>query len=288
MVAWHELVCLGDDELGRLDIAAVNLACAGGLPGPEHVNPAKCLKTLDRWAEAVHRWTAAAYREFFLPNPVDFNHSEACFRIIALLTALSRHCGVRYDPSKVGLTPQDGRFDVHESFVFGVTDGPGGTCASLPVVYAAVGRRLGYPIRLAKTKMHLFARWDDPATGARINFEGGNDGYGFHPDDRYRRWPVPITPEDEQNHGYLTALYPQRELANFLGQRAYHLTDLGRYREAVETFIAAAELEPELLTYRQCAVQWLAEWRRRLQAEFPPGFPRRIEIVRPLDLRRWP
>jgi hypothetical protein len=240
MLAWRELACLTDDELGLHDVAAVNLACAEGLPGTEHVDAAKCLATLDSWAEKVRQWTAGAYREFFLPNPGEFNNSKTSFRIIALLTVLSRHCGVRYEPSKVGLTLCDGKFDVHEPFVFGVTDGPGGTCASLPVVYAAVGRRLGYPIRLVTTKCHL------------------------------------------------QSLTPRRELASFIAQRAFQLTDLGRYREAVETFIVAAQLEPHLLTYPHCAVQWLAKWREKLQVEFPPGYPLRIEVSGPGDRRRWP
>jgi hypothetical protein len=288
MVGWRELVGLSDETLGRYDLAALNVACAHGLPGTEHLNPAKCLATLDGWADTVRRWTAAAHRDFYLANPGDYNHSEACFRIVALLTALSRHCGVRYDPSKIAPASHGDRFDLHDAFVFGVTDGPGGTCASLPVVYAAVGRQLGYPIRLVKTRRHLFARWHDSETGERINFEGGNDGYGFHDDEHYRHWPAPVTPEDERDYGYLRSLTPRRELAEFLGQRAYRLTDLGRYQEAIEAFIAAAELEPDLLTYRQCAVLWLAEWKRRLQAEFPPAFPRRIESVRPFYRRRWP
>jgi len=41
----------------------------------------------------------------------------------------------------------------------------GGTCVSMPVLYVAVGRRLGYPMRLVLAKAHVFARWDDAARG---------------------------------------------------------------------------------------------------------------------------
>lgn len=288
MVSWRALAQLSDDDLATHDIAEINLACAAGLPGIQQIDVARCLKTLDEWAQTVKRWTQAAYIEFFLADPTAFNNSEAHFKVVALITALFRHCGVRYDPSKIELVLADAGFEIHESFVFGVINGPGGTCASLPVVYAAVGRRLGYPIRIVKTRRHVFARWDDPTTGERINFEGGNDGYGIHLDERYRHWPVPITPEAERNYGYLESLTPRRELASFLGQRAFVLTDFNRYREAVETFIAAANLEPDKLTYRQCAVQWLAVWKKQLQAEFSIGFPPPVEVLVPTDPRRWP
>jgi hypothetical protein len=287
MVAWKQLARLSDAELARHDIAAVNLACAEGLPGAERVDAARCLKTLGAWAETVRDWTRAAYREFYCPNPAAYGHSEARFKVVALLTVLGRHCGVRYDPAKIGVA-DDAPFDTHESFVYGVTDGPGGTCASLPVVYASVGRRLGYPLKLVKAKRHLFCRWDDPGTGERVNFEGGNDGYGIHPDDRYHLWPLPITPEVERNYGYLESLSPRRELASFLGQRAYVLAGRKRFREAVETFIAASSLEPTNPTYPHAAVLWLGEWRRHLRAELPPGFPRQIGVLRPINWRRWP
>ena len=47
-------------------------------------------------------------------------------------------------------------------FIHGIIDGPGGTCASMPVLYVAVGRRLGYPLKLVEARGHLLLRWDDP------------------------------------------------------------------------------------------------------------------------------
>jgi hypothetical protein len=35
-----------------------------------------------------------------------------------------------------------------------------GTCSSLPVLYVAVGRQLGYPLKLVTAKGHLFVRWE--------------------------------------------------------------------------------------------------------------------------------
>jgi hypothetical protein len=82
--------------------------------------------------------------------------------------------GVRYDAEVVAdldRPPLDSRDD----FLHGIIAGRGGTCASLPVLYAAVGRRLGYPLKLVRTTQHLFLRWDDPG-GERFNVEISNAG----------------------------------------------------------------------------------------------------------------
>jgi hypothetical protein len=287
MVVWKQLTSLSDSELARLDIAATNLASAQGLPGAERIDTAGCLRTFDAWAAVVKRWTEAAYREFFLTDPGRFNHSEPYFRIVALVTTLQRHCGVKYDAAKIGLGPES-PYDFDEQFVHGVVQGPGGTCATLPVAYAAVGRRLGYPIKLAHTRRHLFCRWDDPESGERLNIEGAGDGFGVFSDDHYRRWPVPITPEEEQAFGYLGSMTPRQELACFVSQRAFVLKDHRRYHEAVETFIAASELDPEHATYPQCVLGVMHEWKRHLQSQYPPQFPRSIDVLLRVDQRRWP
>jgi hypothetical protein len=287
MLDWSALVTLPEAELARLDIAAVNLACAVGLPGAERIDYAGCVQTLDRWAGTIKRWTDAAYPEYFLPNPSEFQNSEAYFRIVALVTALQRHCGLKYDPSKIGLGPED-PFDFDEQFIHGVIQGPGGTCATLPVVFAAVGRRLGYPIRLACARRHLFCRWDDPRTGERLNIEGAGDGFGIFPDDHYRQWPLPIeTEEQERVYGYLKSFTPRRELANFVGQRGFVLKDHHRYHEAVETFILAADLDAVHCTYPATVLELLCEWKKHLQSQYPPRFPRRIEVFLRPEKRRY-
>jgi hypothetical protein len=204
------------------------------------------------------------------------------------VTALQRHCGVKYDPSKIGLGPE-APFEFHEQFIHGVIQGPGGTCATMPVVYAAIGRRLGYPIRLACAKRHLFCRWEDTTTGKRVNLEASGDGADSFPDEHYRKWPVPIQDaEEEKALGYLESWTPRRELANFVGQRAFVLEDHRRYREATETFLAAAELDAAHALYPACVRISMQKWREHLQSQFPPGFPHRIEVVLRRDRRRWP
>jgi hypothetical protein len=287
--AWQHYLTLPEEELGRLDIAAVNLQCALGLPGSDQIDVPSCLQTINNWVPVVRRWTEAAYQQYFVRDPGSFRNSEAFFRIVALVTALQRHCGVRFDPTKVGLGPE-AEFDFDEQFVHGVVQGAGGTCATLPIVFASVGRKLGYPIRLACAKRHLFCRWDDPRTGERWNMEGTSteEGFDSFPDDHYRKWPAPIQDADEERaFGYLRSMTPRQELANFVAQRGFVLLDHGRDREAVEMFVRASELTPELVTYRHCILTILAAWKQRLQTRCPRSFPRLDLRLRP-DRRRWP
>ena len=93
------------------------------------------------------------------------------------------------------------------------------------MVYAAVGRRLGYPIKLVatrgKTSGHLFARWDDPKTGERFNIEASGPGLTTPGDDYFRTRMYDCGPEVEAEGCYLQSKTPRMELAGFLQGRAW-------------------------------------------------------------------
>ena len=271
MLDWRRLTELSDAELGRQDVAAVNLACAVGLPGAEAIDHDGCLAHLDRWAVGVGRQTEGA-RNLFDADPARYDGSEAVFCIARMVAMLQKLCGVRYNPAKVDARPTDPS-DLADEFVHGAIQGPGGTCATLPVLYAAVGRRLGYPIRLVRTRLHLFNRWDDPATGERVNFDGSTDGVNFLPDEHYRRWPAPMSPEQERRCGFLQSLTPRQELADFVGRRGFRLLDAGRYEEAVRLMVRAADLHPESDGWSATAEQVSRAWDADLKRRLPPAFP---------------
>lgn len=104
---WQHLARMPQAQLPALDIAYVNLLCAEGLPGGEKIDIPYCLRKLDEWAATVRRCTDLAYDQFFLTNPGQYRNSEPFFRMVSLVTCLQRHCGVRFDPAKKGLTPEE-------------------------------------------------------------------------------------------------------------------------------------------------------------------------------------
>jgi hypothetical protein len=284
---WRRYVRMSPDELADIDIAVLNLVCALGLPGAEKIDVDECVRTINGWAEVVKRWTNAAYPVHFTPNPGEYFNSESFFKAVCLVNALQRQCGVKYHPAKKELTIDD-PFDFDDYFIWSVIQGEGGNCATLPVIYAAVGRRLGYPIKLVPANRHMFARWDVPARGERFNIEGTNQRFDSFPDDHYRKWPYPFSPVDEKRFGYLQSLRPSEELGHFVGKRAALLEDLGRFCEAAETLAFAIDLDPDSARTSTSLLSCLKAWKLSVQKRLPPReyFPRHEVLARP-GQRRW-
>jgi hypothetical protein len=198
---------------------------------------------------------------------------------------LQRDLNVRYNPAKI---PEDAPFDAADSFLHGILQGAGGTCATMPVLYAAVGRRLRYPIKLVCAyggqANHLFARWDDP-TGERFNIEATGRGLSCPPDDYYRtgRYAMPF--EVERAGCFLQSMSPSQELALFVANRAFIWDDHGRFAEAADCLCWASALEPQNLFHLNTAKLRMNQWLRQLSPRKPPGFP---EVFVTTKRRRYP
>jgi hypothetical protein len=187
---WEDLVRCTDAELGRLDVASVNLACARGLPGAERIGGASCLRYFDQCARAVRKETSRIQRQFAYHREA-YNHSWSFFRSMVLITVLQRDIGVRYNPL---LVDREHFFDDSRDVFL-------------------------HPLKLVPARGHLFVRWEDAQE--RFNIEGTNAGMTSPPDDYYRTGKYVIAPEVEKETGLLRSQTPREELADFLVQRAY-------------------------------------------------------------------
>jgi Transglutaminase-like superfamily len=258
MLAWSELIRLSNTELAAQDLAAVNLACAAGLPGAEDLDVEGCLKMLAAWTAQVGRETARCAVQF-QREPTAFENSWAYFRVLVLATVLQQDCGVRYDPTLIDR--EDFFADARNLFIHGILQGRGGTCSSLPPLYVAVGRRLGYPLKLVLSNSHVFARWDDPATAERFNVECTSRGLNCHPDGHYLAWPLPTTASEAAACGWLTSLTLLQELATFLANRGHCWLDNRRFHEAVDAYAWASSLAPGLPGHEAWLDAALKRWR---------------------------
>jgi len=236
-----ELCYVNTNDLEKCDIALMNLLCAEGLRGSENLNITNCLAMLDKIAAGVKFETTRAYYKF-REHPEKFNHSEGYYDMMMLATVIQQDFNIHYNPAHIempGHTQEsDSSFfaDSKDALIHGLARSNGlGTCSSIPVFYVAVGRRLGYPLKLVKAKGHLFARWD----------ECTSIGFVSHTDLEYRSWPAPFTPEEEKSESYLKSLTPVQELTVFLTIRGECLRSSGDLFKSVVAMAQAFYKEPQ-------------------------------------------
>jgi hypothetical protein len=260
-------------RLEKADVALVNLLCAAGLPGAENLEITRLLETVDEWAELVRLETERKY-DRFIDAPGSFNNSQAYFCVLYMITVLQTRCGVRYNPKWTCITPdkpipREFGGDARDLFIHAIIDGTGGTCGSLPVLYAAVGRRLGYPLKIVKAYRHLFLRWDDPKGEHwfypdRFNIEATGPGIHCLPDEHYKTWPHKVPPEDIEAGIFLKSLTPRQELAEFISARAHCIMHYRRLADATKAMRKAVELAPHNTHFRNSYEDW--EARRKILA----------------------
>jgi hypothetical protein len=258
------------------DIAQINLRRALGLPGADNLEVSQSLRIVDHWANIVGRYTQQAARQFDR-HPENYENSRPFFCLLTMVTAIQKGLGIGYNAE---LIDRDDFFaDSRNLFIHGIILGRGGTCSSLPPLYVAIGRRLGYPLKLVSTKCHLFARWDEPC-GERRNLECACPGLNCYSDDHYREWPIPITPDEEERFGWLKSKTPSEEQALFLGIRGHCWLANGEFQRAAECYTLAAEFEPANQLPRDSA-----RWALKLLRTNRAG---KADVDRPLHLYRTP
>ena len=145
-----------------------------------------------------------------------------------LITVLQQDLKVHYNSDRI----RDIDFTKSQDlFIHGMINSDnGGTCVSMPVIYTAVARRLGYPVYLATASAHVFCRWED--SQERFNIEATNQGMNSYGDEYYMKWPKPISKLHVEKGWFLQSLSNARSLACFLAARGHcdspRLTDSGR------------------------------------------------------------
>ena len=250
-----ELLSMSSEELAKQDIAVINLACAEGLYGAENLDVKACLRQLDEWA--VSAASLLKEREFMFYKTADkLDNSINRWRCAALGQYLSQVVELSYHPGLRDL--MSGRaYDTHhfhdsrDFLIHGlILEKNRGTCASMPVLYAAIARRLGYPIEFVRTRNHLFCRWVDPEGKETFNIEWTDTYVEFKSNEFYKTFPAKLNPGEVERLGYLRPLTAEEAMSAFVHLRAmclwYH-KDLEGARKA---FIVASRLDGDKPSYR--------------------------------------
>ncbi|MDO9542939.1 MAG: hypothetical protein Q7J98_11550 [Kiritimatiellia bacterium] len=176
-----ELLALSPDQLEKVDIALINLLCAVGLRGSENLDVEECLKTLDAWALNIG-WQTKRNFHRFIEQPREYYNSLAYYRIGMMATILVQDMKIQYNPkleeqvqrnlNTQTLQDLNNFFNNSQDvFLHGLLSGKHyGTCSSMPFLYVAIGRRLGYRVNVAARKYHIYARYEEE-NGKHLNIE---------------------------------------------------------------------------------------------------------------------
>jgi hypothetical protein len=116
----------------------------------------------------------------------------------------------------------------------------------LPTFAIAVGRRLGYPLKLVLAPNHTLYRWEDGDEAFNLQHTSG--GGEVYPDEYFHEWPRTWTETDyainERTKVWLHSMTPKQEVSKFLCNRAIFLCDIGRFDEAIQAVKAAERFNP--------------------------------------------
>lgn len=190
---FEQLLTLTPTQLERVDIGRMNLICAQEAQRGTWDVDEFCSR-MDQWAlrigqEAERYWTS------FTRAPERYDGSSAKFRAVNLALSLKEVFHCRYETE---LIASGAMSDIHSPaffrnpdpvFVSGLLSKRRGTCSSYPVLIAAIGRRLGYPIGLKATWGHLFCVWDDGVES--FNLDTNGTAVDTPPDEHYGRQSIP-------------------------------------------------------------------------------------------------
>lgn len=234
-----EILALSPAELENCDIARMNLICAERLPGAESLSVDNSLVALDSWAQHIK---SEADRNFhrFQESPAYYYNSTNFYKMLMMAVVLYEDYNIRYNPkwiSPPGSERPDDHFfaDASDILIPGlVSSRRMGTCSSMPILYIALGRRLGYPLKLVKSKEHLFMRWDSPTE--QFDMDATGKGLDKRDDEFYKKWPFPLTAQAIHDEDYLKSLSTCEELSVFLTIRGACFTEAGRLAEATTSF----------------------------------------------------
>ena len=266
-----ELLDLPSLQRGAASPAELSLLCARGLPGGHDVASDQCLAALAQWtdlvrAETEQRLTRLPQGDHLTRAALETSSPSRC-KAQALLQTLHDMLGSDRQPASL----EDGTLeaavatghplDPRDLFLGGILEPANSphrpTSVSLPWLYLAVGRRLGYPLRLAAQDGRLLLRWEGQneqftldwqrswtespvdAPALRFNVEHPGGQLPFAPSDQ-------VPPPSPSPMHLLTA---DDELAMLLSARGACLESHGQNREALVAYAQAHRLSPECDNY---------------------------------------
>jgi hypothetical protein len=272
------LTALSDDELGTVDVIALNLAVARGVPKLSGLKSTEYCRTVDDWARRFRQWLPSREKTFGPPARAKGKGKQDihAFRLAKLGEFLRSEIGIhpltsppgRGDSAKPPQEADPGRFFVHA-----LIDKKRASAATLPVIAVAICRRLDWPVSLACAGSTLVCRYEKGKV--RWNLlaeEGAPSGVRVAGDaeviGRFR-----LSPRAVMSGSDLRKLSGRQMLGVFLGLRARYFADAGQLDRAERDYCLARSQFPASRGMLMASIPALL-WRSRgLFDAGEPGHP---------------
>lgn len=239
------------EQLERVDIGRMNLLCADEASPNEDLDVEALREKLDEWADHCRR-EEIRFRGAFKKNPKRYDDSYAKFKAVNLALTIKEDFKCRYQMrlvhSGVMADINSPAFfkDYNDVFTPGLLRRRRGTCSSYPVLIAALGRRLGYPIFLKATRGHLLCEWDDGVE--RFNIDTNGNGVDTPPDEYYLESPIGamegMSAADIKREYFMRPLGNWETLGMFIETMGYCHEANGRMDKAIEAYNIALRYLP--------------------------------------------
>jgi hypothetical protein len=265
-----DLAALDDAQLAKIDPIVMNLVVARGIPGLERLDIGKYTRMVDALAAKLDEANRRAER--YSKDDATYRVSREFWMAGGMAVALAGPSfGIRYTTEPLDASRPE------QQFVHGVLDRKMGTCATMPVLYMAIGHRLGWPIRAVVSGDHMWARWDDGKKGGqRFNLEatsatssGGMGSFNSLSDEEYAEGLQ--TPAIAIRSGSdFTSLTPRQTLGVFLQGRAAYWATRDEFGRAEQDLLLALQCFPQNRDLRMFLL--------KVQAHIQPRFFERHEL----------
>jgi hypothetical protein len=149
--------------------AELSILCERDLPGEQQLDAASCLAALDRWTDCVRAETEKriapnAFRGIPGISSVSHCKAQALVDVVHDLIGANSHLASLEGGTFEEAVAEGLSLDPRDLFLSGMLNDPKAssrpTSVTMPWLYLAVGRRLGYPLRLAAQDGRLLLRWE--------------------------------------------------------------------------------------------------------------------------------
>ena len=238
-----QLLALSDEELEKVDVLELDLAVSREIKGHEDLDYDHYCNIVDKWTRQFSLKLKES-EQIFNSSPHLWKNDIDLFRFGMLASFLEHEIGVDYNEDQKFI--KKGRYtNPGDLFLYGLIDTRRGSCANMPTLHVAIGRRMGWPVSLACIGHHFVCRFDNGEKVYSLEATAvGRGGYSIGTDKECIQW-YDISEQAIKSGSDLHSFSAREMLGTFIGFRARHYNDIGQTALADSDYSLARWAFPE-------------------------------------------